>query len=125
LYQNNTLTSVGRALAIWGQNLKDEMLFTTSTPMVKCFATRTPGEIMNVFLVNRDTMEHSIQLELLNKPGMESRAGKWMFTGTSLKDKDPEWKESGDVKIKRGKIKDVLDPYSITMYSVKLNGGGR
>jgi len=117
LYRDNTLTSVGRALWIWGQYLKDEMLLTTSSSMVKCFATRTPGEIMNIFLVNRDTLAHNIQLEIMNETRIESRGGKWVFTGTSLKDQNPEWKESGNIRLKGGKLKDVLDPFSITMYT--------
>ncbi len=120
LYRDNTLTSVGRALWIWGQYLQDEMLLTTSSSMVKCFATRTPGERMNVFLLNRDTIEHNIQLEMLNVPGIESSGGKWVFTGESLKDQDPVWTGSGNIRLKGGKLKDVLDPFSITMYTFSI-----
>jgi len=119
LYRDNTLTAVGRALWIWGRFLKDEMLQTTSTSMVKCFATRTPGEIMNIFLINRDTLAHNIQLEVLNEIDIGSKSSKWVFTGTSLKDQHPVWTQSGDIRLKRGKLKDVLKPFSITMYSFR------
>lgn len=120
LYRDNTLTSVGRALWLWGQYLRDEMLLTTSSAMVKCFATRTPGEGMNVFLLNRDTIEHNIQLEILHESGIESRSGKWVFTGTSLKDQNPAWTQSENVRLREGMLKDVLDPFSITMYTFSL-----
>ena len=121
LYRDNTLTSVGKSLWIWGNYLEDEMLSTTSSDMVRCFATRTPGETLNVFLVNRDTVAHEIRLEVLNEPGIESRGGKWTFTGISLKDQDPVWTESGNMKLRSGKIKDSLHPFSINMYSFKLS----
>jgi alpha-N-arabinofuranosidase len=120
LYRDNTLTSVGRALWLWGQYLQDEMLGTTSSSMVKCFATRTSREIMNIFLVNRDTLTHKIQLEVLNENGLDSRGGKWVFTGTSLKDQNPEWRESEAIRLKGGKLKDILGPFSVTMYTFCL-----
>ena len=120
LYRDNSLTSVGKALWIWGNYLQDEMLLTTSTKMIKCFATRTPGDGMNVFLLNRDTTEHNIQLEILNEPGIESMGGKWVFTGTSLKDQNPVWTGSGNVRLKGARLKDVLNPFSITMYTFSL-----
>jgi hypothetical protein len=120
LYRDNTLTSVGKALWIWGQFLKDEMLKSTGSRMVKCFATRTEGERINIFLVNRDTLVHEIQFEVLNEPGIESRGGKWVFTGNSLKDKNPEWTESGNIRLREGKLRDVLHPISITMYTFRI-----
>jgi hypothetical protein len=120
LYRDNTLTSVGKALWIWGNYLEDEMLSTTSSDMVKCFATRTPGETMNVFLVNRDTISHHVQLEILNEVTITSKGTKWLFTGSSLRDQNPIWAESDPFRLKGGKLHDILDPYSINLYSFKL-----
>ena len=120
LYRDNSLTSVGKALWIWGQYLEDEMLLTTSSSMVRCFATRTTGEKMNIFLLNRDTVERHVQLEILNEETIESRGWKWIFTGTSLTDQYPTWTESGVVRLKTGKLHDFLDPFSINVYSFML-----
>lgn len=85
--------------------------------MVKCFATISSGDRMNVFLLNRDTLKREIQLEILNEPTIEPKGAKWIFTGTSLKDQYPTWTELKAVRLKEGKVRDILNPFSITMYS--------
>jgi hypothetical protein len=120
LYRDNSLTSVGKALWIWGNYLEDGMLLTTGSSRVTCFATRSAGKKMNVFLLNRDTVERHVQLEILNEETIESRGWKWIFTGTSLTDQYPTWTESGVVRLKTGKLHDFLDPFSINVYSFML-----
>jgi hypothetical protein len=120
LYRDNSLTSVGKALWIWGQYLEEEMLLTTSSSMIRCFATRTTDEKMNIFLLNRDTVERKVQLEIMNEETINPEGGKWVFTGTSLTDQYPTWTESGVVRLKTGKLHDFLDPFSINVYSFML-----
>lgn len=117
LYRDNTITSVGKALWIWGQYLQDEMLSATSSDKVKCFATRSAGDRMNVFLLNRDTVEHQVHLEILNEETIATKSEKWVFAGTSLKDQNPTWTAAKNVRLRSGKLNDLLKPYSITMYS--------
>ena len=62
LMRDNTLSAVGLALTIWGRFLEDEMLKTitaaeskeTQSPsMVRCYASKTKGKVINIILISQ------------------------------------------------------------------------
>ncbi|MDZ7606069.1 MAG: hypothetical protein U5K79_10890 [Cyclobacteriaceae bacterium] len=119
LWHDNTLTSIGKALSIWGKYLEDEMLKAKSTKYVKCYATKTDGKYLTVFALNKDTVQHEAILELNNLEGTLAKGELWVFSGTSPTDAKP-------IFIKKGKLKPStqhacnLPPVSISMFRFPL-----
>jgi hypothetical protein len=73
LMRDNTLSAVGFALAIWSRFLEDDMvetstaeercearnteekpISTTKPSIVRCYASKTEGKVLNIILVNKD-----------------------------------------------------------------------
>ena len=84
LWQNNSLTAIGKALSIWGTYLEDEMLQTKGTEKVKCFATHTKGKYLTIFAVNKDTVCHSVVYNILNNNEKVKNGEIWIFQAASV-----------------------------------------
>jgi hypothetical protein len=143
LMRDNTLSAVGRALTIWSRFLEDNMVETStaqtrydasnpeepidtlSPSMVRCYASKTEGRVLNVILVNKDIKATHIDLTL-NHANIADRQGeKWVYRGTSPTDKNPTWGKVGSVKADGETLAATLDPVSVTVFSflLKPNSG--
>jgi len=116
LMRDNSLTAVGRALSIWGNNLEDEMILTQGTCLVRCFATRTEGKTLTVFAVNRDTLERRAAIVIRNMPVVFRGGEKWVFRGKSQHDPDPSLTRACRLTIFKDTFSVKLDPVSVTMF---------
>ncbi|RPH99244.1 MAG: hypothetical protein EHM72_11620 [Calditrichaeota bacterium] len=115
LANDNSLTAVGQSLALWGQYLEDEMLQTGSTKMVKCYATKTDGGNLTIFILNKDLQPHRLLLNIANLPSGTMKHGEeWRFTGNSLLDPAPALKWIGKRKLGK-KIEMNIPSISITL----------
>jgi hypothetical protein len=114
LKRDNKLSPVGRALAIWGQFLGDEMLGTTSSADVRCFAGRK-GKQMTVYLVNKATLAREVALTFKGMGSRSLHGAKWVFRGVGPSDPNPTWGRAGSVRGENCKISSRLAPVSITV----------
>jgi alpha-N-arabinofuranosidase len=115
LWQNNSLTAMGKALSIWGNYLEDEMLETKSTQLVKCFATHTKGKYLTIFAINKDTVSHSVKLNIINNQESLKKEEIWTFKGTSAVDKYPVFARQSNLKVSQDKTI-IIPPVSLTMF---------
>jgi hypothetical protein len=132
LMRDNTLSAVGLALTIWGRFLEDDMVKTntaaesddlkdTQNPsMVRCYASRTEGKVLNVILINKDIRATSIELKLRQANFTDMQGEKWVYRGTSPTDKNPTWGRVGWIKAAGETLETALDPVSVTVFSFSL-----
>lgn len=114
LDRRNELQATGRALAIWGEFLKPQLVEATSTAMVRTYATSSQSGTLTVFLVNKDTGARPVTLRV---DGLTSAMSlrRWVLRGTSPEDMLPVWLDQGAGEMAGGQMTGVLDPVSITV----------
>ena len=115
LDRRNDLQATGRVLAIWGEFLKPQFVASTSTAMIRTFATASPtAGTLTVFLINKDTQARDV---IVRTDGLTSSTSlrKWVFRGTGPDDVHPEWEDRGTGVIADGQVTATLDPVSITV----------
>ena len=144
LMRDNSLSAVGRALTIWSRFLEDDMVKTgverkgveagktweepageLSPSMVRCYASKTEGKVLNVILVNKDIRTTPIELTLRHVNPAGRRGDKWVYRGTAPTDKNPTWDKVGWVRVAGDTLTTTLDPVSVTVFSfaLKSNSG--
>lgn len=131
LMRDNSLSAVGLALTVWSRFLEDDMVKATlerrgseagepSPSMVRCYASKTEGKVLNVILVNKEIRPTPIQLTLCHVHPADRRGDKWVYRGTSPTDKNPTWGNVGWVKATGDTLTATLDPVSVTVFSLAL-----
>ncbi|HYG74310.1 MAG TPA: chitobiase/beta-hexosaminidase C-terminal domain-containing protein, partial [Planctomycetota bacterium] len=121
LDSRNQLLATGRALAIWGNFLQQNLVTTTSTAMVRTYASHTPStNKLTVFLTNKDTIAHDTALTLTNYPNATT-ARRWVFKGTTPEDLQPTWNQLANVAVSSNVINTTLDPLSITVLELQVD----
>lgn len=138
--RDNMLSAVGLALTIWSRFLEDDMVKTStvaesydtggievnklkdarSPSMVRCYASKTEGKVLNVILVNKDIRATHIELTLCQANLTDRQGEKWVYRGTSLTDKNPTWGKVGWIKAAGDTLATTLDPVSVTVFSFPL-----
>ena len=115
LDSRNQLQATGRALGIWGQFLKDQMVATTSTNPIKAYASYAPwsGKV-SVFLINKDTIARNVTTTLSGAADTLN-GRRWVFRGTGPDDVNPSWSDMGAISTSTGQISVELDPVSVTV----------
>jgi hypothetical protein len=87
--KNNSLQASGLVVSVWSQFLLNQMVGTSSTAMVKSFASYSPTTgALNVFLVNKDTSARDTTVVL---PAFSSDGGRWVLRGNGPGDMYPAW----------------------------------
>jgi alpha-N-arabinofuranosidase len=89
--KDNQLNANGLGLMIWGRFLGEQMVFSTSTQLVRTFASYTPGEKkLSLFLMNKSAKPVLIKPVI---PGFEKKIIKssWELTGNGAGDLNPVW----------------------------------
>jgi hypothetical protein len=132
LMRDNTLSAIGIALTIWSRFLEDDMVKTSTTAesndlkdtqspsMVRCYASKTEGKVLNVILVNKDIRATHIELALYHLNLTDRQGEKWIYQGTSPTDKNPMWGKVGWIKADSETFATTLDPVSVTVFSFSL-----
>jgi hypothetical protein len=115
LKRDNTLTRVGRALWIWSRFLGDDMVATTSSSAVRCFASLQAGGQLAVFLVNKETSARSVNIVVSNLPPRMTYGAVWALHGQGPADQHPAWERLDSVRVSHATVQCRLDPVSITV----------
>jgi hypothetical protein len=119
LMRDNALSPIGRALWIWNRFLGDEMVATTSSDDVRCFASpRRAGELA-LFLLNKETSTRDVSVVLKRLPRPLAGGERWVFGGSGPSDRHPVWAPAGTVDVTGSGIVTRLDPVSITVIVLK------
>jgi alpha-L-arabinofuranosidase len=125
LEANGNLNATGKALAMWGNNLLDKFVFSSNSGFINSFASAdSSGNNLNIFLINKDYMSHSVTINIANyeaitKPGLTVMHTK--LSGSSATDKFPVISYPvGAVNISGTSVTTTLDPLSINV--IKLKG---
>jgi alpha-L-arabinofuranosidase len=115
LDRHNELQATGRVLAIWDEFLKPQLVGSTSTAMVRTYATASASAgTLTVFLVNKDTQARDVTARIDGlAPSMSVRT--WVFTGAGPDDDHPVWLDRGTSGVQGGRVTTTLDPVSITV----------
>jgi alpha-L-arabinofuranosidase len=115
----NALLATGQALAIWSQFLRSTMIATTSTTLVRSFASYDPvGQDLSVFLINKDTTARTATVTLRNY-GTGATGSRWSLLGSGPNDPAPVWSNLGEVTPAGNSLQLVLAPVSVTAVSLR------
>jgi hypothetical protein len=98
---------------------------TQSPSMVRCYASKTDGKVLNVILVNKDIRATHIELTLCQMKLADRQGEKWVYRETSPTDKNPTWGRVGWIKAADGTFETTLEPVSVTVFSfsIRSNSG--
>lgn len=114
----NQLWPTGRATAIWGQFVRDNMVQAQGTDRVRAFASHSPatGEL-SVFLLNKPCEPTTVQV-VLNGGAAQASGERWVFTGKEPEDLDPTWTKVGPVEVQDGNLTLDLPGASLTVLAL-------
>ena len=122
--KDNDLQATGQVLAIWGQFLKDQMVASTSTNMIRTYSTLSPAtRALTVFLVNKDTSARSAALRIDNLSASMA-VERWVFKGNGPGDLYPTWANYGAIPASGSTIPLTLDPVSVTVLDIRPAAAG-
>ena len=88
--------------------------------MVRCYASKTEGKVLNVILVNKDVKATHIDLRLRRAAIADRPGEQWVYRGTAPTDKNPTWSRVGSAKAADGTLSTTLAPVSVTVFSLPL-----
>jgi hypothetical protein len=118
----NQLWPTGRATAIWGQFVREDMVRAEGTERVRAFASHSPatGEL-SVFLLNKPGEATPVSVSI--EGYAPSASGKrWLFTGSGPKDQEPTWSQEEDVTVRDNALALELPPVSLTVLALAPEG---
>jgi len=119
LDKNGNLNAIGIAQQVWGKNLLQTMVATTSSDaQVKVYASYdTSTQNLNIFLLNKDTASKNINLALDNYV-TNYGGSKFVFSGTSTEDKFPAFSWAGSISNPAAVTSLTLAPASVTVLNL-------
>jgi alpha-L-arabinofuranosidase len=114
----NELQATGRSVAIWGQFLKEKLVVSSSTTMVRSYSTYSPSTgKLTVFLINKDTVSRGTSLAIKNA-GTNFTIDTWVFSGQGASDLYPTWTRQSASWRAGTLISATLDPVSVTVLDI-------
>jgi hypothetical protein len=125
LHRDNSLTPIGRALWVWNRYLGHEMLATTSTEKVRCFASRSARREVTVFLLNKELVPQDVTVTLRHLPGELQQGERWSLHGNGPLDRKPIWEQSGIVGVRESELAARLEPTSVTVVRLRQESNRR
>ena len=115
LDRDNGLQATGRATAIWGGFLKEQLVRASSTAMVRSYATYSPSNgSLTVFLLNKDTAARTATVTI-NSGSPRFMADVSVFAGDGAHDLYPRWLHHGAIPSANNAITVSLAPVSVTV----------
>ena len=122
LDKHNELQSTGRAMAIWGQFLKDQIVSSSSTVKVRSYTTFSPSSgKLTVFLINKDSVARSTSVALRNAAD-RFVVDTWVFSGKDAQDVYPTWVNHGPRQAAGDDVAVTLAPVSVTVLDITPRG---
>lgn len=121
---SGNLNATGKALAMWGRNLLDKLVYSTNSGYINSFASiDSSGNDLNVFLINKDYSSHSVTVNIANYPSItHSNLNLTLseFSGASITDKFPLITAPvSNALVSNSSINIELSPLSITVIKMK------
>lgn len=117
--RNGNLLPGGHVISMWGKNLQEKMVATTSTTSVRSYATYDPvSKELNIFLVNKSSAQASVNLNVQNYIRSAS-IEHWEYKGMGPDDLHPSWTKASNKTLSGPQKTFVLPPVSITMLKMK------
>jgi hypothetical protein len=114
----NELQATGRSVAIWSQFLKETLVASSSTAMVRSYSTYSPSTgKLTIFLVNKDTVSRGTALTIKNA-GTTFTVDTWVFSGQGAGDLNPTWTRQSAGSNAGTLIPATLDPVSVTVLDI-------
>ncbi|WP_347159338.1 hypothetical protein [Pontibacter chitinilyticus] len=116
LSSTGSLQANGQALSLWGKYLLSNLVSVNSTSNIVSYASKNGSEL-NVFLLNKDTAPHSVNLKL-NDFNSTGKADVYTYQGTSTADTAPTLLHADSVAAIPGDASQYLieaGPASITV----------
>jgi alpha-N-arabinofuranosidase len=114
----NELQATGRAVAIWSQFLKETLVVSSSTAMVRSYSTHSPSTgKLTIFLINKDTVSRETALAIKNA-GTQFTVDTWVFRGQGASDHNPTWTRQSAGWNAGALIPATLDPISVTVLDI-------
>ncbi len=122
LDKHNALQATGRATAIWGQFLKETLVSSSSTVMIRSYSSYSPssGEL-SVFLINKDTVSRSASVTI-KSGSAKFVAETWIFGGDGADDLYPSLVHHGQNWKVQNPISVTLPPVSVTVLDLAPDG---
>lgn len=121
---DGSLTPTGQALALWGNNARDDLMFTTETQYTNVYATASSdGSDATIFVVNRDTAAITLDVNGYHLPGMQGAfsVSSTSLVGTWQGDRFPVVVENSPaVSVAGNKLSATFPPVSIT--AIRIDG---
>jgi alpha-L-arabinofuranosidase len=118
LDKDNELQATGRALAIWGQFLKEDLVSSSSTAMVRSYTTHSrASRKTSVFLINKDTVARPTTVTV-NGSSSGISIETWSFQGNGAGDLYPTWAHQGQRRQAENLIAVTLAPVSVTVLDI-------
>jgi alpha-L-arabinofuranosidase len=109
------LNPSGRILNMWNANIQTNIVSTTSTNLVRSFASISDAkDSLVVFLINKDVSAHTANISLSNFT-FTGNATKTVFKGTSPTDLQPSWSTGTAATFQNNSASIILDPLSVTI----------
>jgi len=117
--RNGHLNPNGLALSIWNRNLLNRMVQAGSdNQLIRTYATCDGSNSkMNVFIINKDSSNHKVRINLKNYPDDVGEV--WTLRGNGDTDSHPIWAKTTNLRVKNNTI--TLDLNSISLTMIKLN----
>ena len=118
LNRQNDLQATGRATAIWGAFLKEQLVRSSNTAMVRSYATYSASNgRLSVFLINKDTAPRTATVTIYSgSPRFTAEVS--VFAGLGTHDLYPTWLHHGTIGSAENAITVSLAPVSVTVLDV-------
>jgi alpha-L-arabinofuranosidase len=121
---NGNLNAIGKALSLWGNNLLQNLVFSTNSGFIHSFASAdTTGEALNIFLINKDYAIHDVEVNIANFPAISQPLSitQTEFSGNSSTDIAPEITATtpSTATLIDSTIHIPLNPLSVTVIKLK------
>ncbi len=112
---DNSFLPIGRALALWGQFLRDDLVQGSRSASVIAYASRSSSnQTMTVWLLNKQTAPVDVNLVLSNySPGTSASA--WRFAGNGPSDFAPTYVALPAISVPGSTIPITLPKTSVTV----------
>jgi alpha-L-arabinofuranosidase len=116
--KHNELQATGRSVAIWGEFLKERLVASSSTAMIRSYTTYSPSTgKLTIFLINKDTTSRETSVTI-NNAGGDFLADTWVFSGQGASDLYPTWTQQSARRSTGTLISTILAPVSITVLDI-------
>jgi hypothetical protein len=121
---DNSYQPVGRALALWGQFLRENLVQGSRSTSVISYASRsTTDDTLAVWLLNKQTASVDVNLTLNNYTPTSS-ASAWRFAGSGPSDFQPTYTALPAVSVPGSTMSITLPQTSITVLVFSPSTGG-